>query len=157
MKAFVYFNIREQLFSLRSDVGSDKGKIIMHARRVLLRDVTFRVSEAGRQRVILEQRESVHAGVVGSVRVVDVVTQLHDILVGPDGRVPATWHPIVETEHVARIVKNGREISYNPYRAGHFVYVDDDCEPVERADEAYMVVDDYDRARTFVLDNSDTP
>lgn len=44
-----------------------KGKVILHLSDFVLKDVTFKVSEAGRQRVIREKRKNVHAGVVGNL------------------------------------------------------------------------------------------
>lgn len=67
MKVFVYFNLHRKCFSVKALEGVNKGHVIDHANFVALEDVTFKVSEAGRQRVLLEKRKNVHAGVVGTL------------------------------------------------------------------------------------------
>lgn len=67
LKVFVYFNLRKKVFSIRAMEGEFKGLVVAHSKRVSLTDARFKVSEAGRQRVIREQRKNVHAGVVGRV------------------------------------------------------------------------------------------
>ncbi len=91
MKVAVYFNLHKETFRVRAMQGANKGRVIMHADRVTLKDVKFKVSEAGRQRVIREKRKNVHAFVVGE-------------LVSVDNR------PIV-----------GELITYNPYVYNTFV------------------------------------
>lgn len=56
----VYWNIRLDCYSVKQS-----GKLVAHADQVELRDVTFKVSEAGRQRVLKERRKNVHAFIVG--------------------------------------------------------------------------------------------
>jgi hypothetical protein len=67
MKVFVYFNLHRKCFSVKALEGASKGLVIKHATFVALTNVTFKVSEAGRQRVLQEQRKNVHAGVVGTL------------------------------------------------------------------------------------------
>ena len=67
MKVFVYFNLHRKCFSVKALEGVNKGRVIKHAHFVALENVTFKVSEAGRQRVLKEQRKNVHAGVVGTL------------------------------------------------------------------------------------------
>jgi hypothetical protein len=45
--------------------GDMKGRVILHTDEVYLRNAEFRVSKAGRARVLKEKRKNVHAGVVG--------------------------------------------------------------------------------------------
>lgn len=47
--------------------GPDKGRVIAHTAEVFLEDVTFKVSQAGRARVLREKSKNVHAGVVGTM------------------------------------------------------------------------------------------
>ena len=61
-KVKVYFNLHKKVLSVM-----EKGKVIAHVPEITLRDVKFKVSEAGRQRVLREQRKNVHAGLVGIV------------------------------------------------------------------------------------------
>ena len=65
MKVFVYYNLHKKLFSVKAMEGSQKGRVIAHLEKLTLWDCTFKVSEAGRQRVLREQRKNVHAGVLG--------------------------------------------------------------------------------------------
>lgn len=65
MKVFVYYNLHRHVWSVRAMEGPDKGRVIAHEKEVQLEGVTFKVSEAGRQRVLEQRRKNVHAGVVG--------------------------------------------------------------------------------------------
>jgi hypothetical protein len=65
MKVFVYFNLHRKVFSVKALEGASKGRVVAHLPQVSLTDAVFKVSEAGRQRVLREQRKNVHAGVVG--------------------------------------------------------------------------------------------
>jgi hypothetical protein len=65
MKVFVYYNLHKKVFSVRALEGANKGRVIAHRNEVSLTDVVFRVSEAGRQRVLIERSKNVHAGVTG--------------------------------------------------------------------------------------------
>ena len=56
-----YFNLHKKRFSVRACEGPDKGRVIAHRKAVCLLNVKFKVSEAGRQRVLKEQRKNVHA------------------------------------------------------------------------------------------------
>lgn len=61
-KVWVYFNLHKKLFSIRH-----KGKVIAHLDKVFLTNAIFKVSEAGRKRVIRDKRKNVHAYVVGNI------------------------------------------------------------------------------------------
>lgn len=65
MRVFVYFNLHKKVFSVKAMEGHNKGRVIAHSNHVTLLNATFKVSEAGRQRVLREQRKNVHAGVIG--------------------------------------------------------------------------------------------
>lgn len=67
MKVFVYFNLHRKCWSVKAMEGPKKGLVIKHTDSIKLVDCKFKVSEAGRQRVIREQRKNVHAGVVGTM------------------------------------------------------------------------------------------
>lgn len=67
MRVYVYFNLRKRMFSIKALEGENKGRVIAHAHDVMLKDVTPKVSEAGRQRVLKERRKNVHAGLVGKL------------------------------------------------------------------------------------------
>lgn len=91
MRVFVYFNLHRKCWSVKALEGPSKGRVIMHTLSLLLTCCTFRVSEAGRQRVLKERRKNVHAGVVGYL-----------------------------TDDGASVGDAPAAVSYNPYRAGHF-------------------------------------
>lgn len=65
MKVFVYWNLHKKCFSVKALSGPDKGKVVQHVETLRLTYCTFKVSEAGRQRVLRERKKYVHAGVVG--------------------------------------------------------------------------------------------
>jgi len=67
MRVFVYFNLHKKVWSVRALEGVDCGRVIQHATELCLADCVFKVSEAGRQRVIRERCKNVHAGVVGTL------------------------------------------------------------------------------------------
>lgn len=103
MKVFIYRNLHRNCWSIRCQEGENKGKVIHHAESWVLTDAVFRVSHAGRARVLLERRKNVHAGIQGQLQSFQTVDQPNDQLALTDGVV----------------------VSYNPYRAAHFFRVQD--------------------------------
>lgn len=95
MRVFVYYNLHKKCFSVKALEGANKGRVIKHASSVTLTDATFKVSEAGRQRVLREKQKNVHAGVQGTLRSVDT---------------PITWSSV-----------QPRTATYNPYLYDAFV------------------------------------
>lgn len=65
MRVFVYRNLHRQCFSIKALEGPNKGRVIARRDFVELTGVRFKVSEAGRQRVLRTGQKNVHAGVVG--------------------------------------------------------------------------------------------
>jgi len=59
----VYWNLHKKCYSIKNSVGI----VQHHARSVWLADVTFRVQQGGRQRVIKEGRKNVHAFIAGKL------------------------------------------------------------------------------------------
>lgn len=110
MKVFVYFNLHKKLFSVRALEGEKRGKVIAHMPMVTLENPKFKVSKAGRERVLREQRKNVHAGVVGDF-CLDIIASNKIV-----------W------EHVR----------YNPYLFDSFVTQDN--QPVAVADVAHLQV-----------------
>ncbi|AEV52134.1 hypothetical protein [Rhodococcus phage RGL3] len=109
MRVFVYWNLHKKVWSVKALEGPHKGRVITRSPWVTLRDVTPRVSEAGRQRVLREQRKNVHAGLVGEL--------------------VRTTRRSDEPE--------GRGITYNPYKFSSFVHRDDET-PYEGSPLAYL-------------------
>jgi hypothetical protein len=64
LKVEVYKNLHKDAFSVRD---AKTKKVIAHVDEIDFINVTFKVSEAGRQRVLKERRKNVHAFVCGSV------------------------------------------------------------------------------------------
>lgn len=95
MRVFVYFNLHKLVWSVRALEGEHKGRVIQHASRLCLADCTFKVSEAGRQRVLRERQKNVHAGVTGTL-----------VTAPPDG------------------LALPRRLTYNPYKYATFVDAD---------------------------------
>lgn len=106
MKVFVYFNLHKKCFSIKALEGEQKGRVIIHAESAGLLNVTFKVSEAGRQRVLREKRKNVHAGVVG-----DLISYRLDVN-QPPIKVGQSFDSWEDCKPIA--------VSYNPYRAGSF-------------------------------------
>ena len=115
MRVFVYFNLHKRRWSLKAMDGPSKGRVVAHADKVLLRDCVFRVSEAGRQRVLQTKRKAVHAGVVGDLEAFTGVPT------------PAAgWQPsrpwMLEDARLARYaVEHGEQVFYDPYKVASFV------------------------------------
>ncbi|WP_018234229.1 hypothetical protein [Thioalkalivibrio thiocyanodenitrificans] len=117
MRVFVYKNLHKGCFSVKSLEGEDKGRVIAHARAVLLQDACFKVSEAGRQRVLKERRKNVHAGVVGQLSLMVALDEPPDRTLTPPPRCVL--------------------VTYNPYR--YRTFVTDGTEiPVQHAASAYL-------------------
>jgi hypothetical protein len=103
-----YWNLHARCWSIQD---AKTRRVIGHATRVLLRDVAFKVSEAGRQRVLREGRKNVHAFAVGELSAADWMETL---------RGPMPW--ITGDIHYQKHAKEkGRLVSYNPRRAGTFM------------------------------------
>lgn len=62
-KVKVYYNLHKHVFSIKD---AKTGKVLAHGNNILLTDVEYKVSEAGRQRVLREKKKNVHAYVVGT-------------------------------------------------------------------------------------------
>lgn len=120
MKVFVYWNLHKKCFSVKCIEKNHKffGKVILHAKRVRLCDVTFKVSAAGRARVLREKRKNVHAGVVGEIK---QVTLLHEIN---------------ESYSLDSAYGLWYRVTYNPYK--YSTFVDTEGNPVHNAEYAVL-------------------
>lgn len=63
----VYRNLRNKLLSVQAFTRGTGWRVVGHVDQIALANVAFRVSEAGRRRVLAERRKNVHAFVVGTV------------------------------------------------------------------------------------------
>lgn len=62
----IYWNLHRNVFSVLARSGPQRGRVVAHVDSFTLNEVTFVVRNAGRQRVLREQRKNVHAFVTGS-------------------------------------------------------------------------------------------
>lgn len=106
-KVKVYRNLHKDCISV---VDNKSGLVVAHTQQILLKNVQFKVSEAGRQRVLKEKRKNVHAYLVGEF----VTSEVKDL----DG------------------IK--QQAYYNPYTTKHFIDLETGCE-VKFADLALLV------------------
>lgn len=100
MRIQIYWNLHRKQWSIRS---SQLKRVIGHVDHIVLSDVTARVSERGRKRVMREGRKNVHAYLEGTLERSESLSQ--DLY--------RSLTPIT-----------GREITYNPYKSGSFTYRD---------------------------------
>ena len=100
MRVFVYWNLHRSLWSIKALEGPNKGRVVAHKDTVALHGATPKVSEAGRQRVLREQRKNVHAGVTGE------------------------WLQTITSAPCASALGLWDEVTYNPYKGPSFVFKD---------------------------------
>lgn len=99
MKVFVYFNLHKRVFSVKALEGPQKGRVIGHRTSLAIDSPTFKVSEAGRRRVVREKRKNVHAGVVG------FLTSPYDWTKELVEWTPVTYNPYIFSSFVTRFGK----------------------------------------------------
>jgi len=138
----VYFNLHKKLYSIRACEGPNKGRVIAHRHTVTLLDPAFKVSQAGRARVLKERRKNVHATVRGDW--FDPAETLASNI--------KCVRSIIET----RIKKRGREITYNPYQMCSFSYWNDigELRGFHRADAAFLCAETNTRMALYPRDAS---
>ena len=62
----IYYNLHKKMLSVQTKVNG-QWKVSAHQSAAFLKNVTFRVSESGRQRVLKEKRKNVHAFITGEL------------------------------------------------------------------------------------------
>lgn len=128
MKVFVYRNLHQNCWSVKS---RETGRVIAHADEVQLSGVDFKVSQAGRERVLREKSKNVHAGLVGTLTDFDPV----------GGKMPT--YPAASFSSDPTIKPGPADpvsITYNPYKYSHFV-VRHSEQPVAKAETAILRAD----------------
>lgn len=114
MKVKVYYNLHNHKWSLQDAVS---GLVLGHASCVALSNVTPKVSEAGRQRVLKEKRKNVHAFLVGELATVFDFTSFK-------GRnLEGRYHAIMYPPNIENTV-GVKRVTYNPYTMDRFMYRD---------------------------------
>ena len=91
MEIRVYYNLHKRCLSIQEKVDG-AWKVVRYAEQCIVKNAKLKVSEAGRQRVLKEQRKNVHAVIIGE--------ELNQIT---DSKVP------------------NASVTYNPYKAKTFV------------------------------------
>lgn len=108
IKVDIYFNLHKKCLSIRH-----KGKVIGHAKSAELSDVSFVVSQRGRERVLREKRKNVHALVRGQLQSFVALNDTNTLTV-----------PINESF---------QQVKYNPYKYSSFVMASNE-QPIYRAE-----------------------
>jgi len=111
----VYYNTRRGRLSVRD---AKTKQVFAHASMVALKDVTFTVQPAGRDRVRRTNRQSIHAWVRGTV------------IPSWAGLGYDSWNDWLLSE--ARLYREGLRVTYNPYKYDSFV-VRDTEKPINKA------------------------
>ena len=124
MRCFIYYNLHKHCLSVRALSGPDKGRVIAHANALLLESAIFRVSEAGRQRVLRERSKNVHAGMVGELT---MYAKLDD---APDAK--------LQQLYASAIALQVPVITYNPYQDASFVVLPERV-PIQTASRVLAV------------------
>ena len=117
-KVRVYWNLHLHMWSVQEYIPKKGWRVWYHADEVMLENVEWKVSRAGRDRVRREKRKNVHAYAVGDLAEVKKVFEI----------VPRGWWPIC----------------YNPYHNDGFV--SDGC-PIVASDFAHFRMDGKVRGR----------
>lgn len=114
----VYRNLHNDMWSIRN---AATGLVIGHALFVKLVTPKFIVREAGRQRVLQEQRKNVHAFVEGGLEMWYGVNY--------KGRQDLKGYHGLPSDD---FLEGSTEVSYNPYKFGHFF----DVQTLDKVDQA---------------------
>lgn len=128
MKVFIYRNLKTGKWSIKALEGEHKGKVIAHAHSVQLTDVTPKVYESGRQRVIRAQRKYVHAGLVG---------QLGGLIEASYRYAPEVYRKY-DREYFQLTDHEPSQVTYNPYKSRYFKRIDWDM-VLRRADDVRFI------------------
>lgn len=112
MQVRVYRNLHKKCWSVQAK--GDKGwRVVLHLRSLVLMDVEFKVSRAGRERVLREKKKNVHAFAVGTLQSVN----------------PPFWHDPTtllsvgtwdEEPWLADLKRSFHKVWYDPYESPYF-------------------------------------
>ena len=110
MRVRVYYNLHRKCLSVM-DVRTRR--VVDHRKSVVMRDVTFRVSEAGRQRVLRTGQKNVHAFVEGTL--VDRGRRFAGRRASYNPRLRDCFYDVgsgIELKVAKRVSIEGKDISY---------------------------------------------
>lgn len=141
MRIFVYYNFHKKRWSLKSlQHGLHKNRVVMHADRVALSDCSFKVSEAGRKRVLLSGHKNVHAGVAGTLINAQGVT--YSLILSDDEIADLRVYESSSVE-LPSCVRDTATATYNPFKGPHFVYFDEgEAIPLISASKTVLTVEE---------------
>lgn len=148
MRVFAYYNLHKHVWSLKSlQKDFHYGRVVIHADAVLLGNCLFKVSNAGRRRVLETGRKQVHAGVVGTIKGLSAPS-FPSFVGGGDlkelgSRAAGEWSVCeLPDNYTARA-------TYNPFRWKSFVWFrGEEAVPLFSAEAVYMA-DRSGRGRTL--------
>ena len=63
---YIYWNLKKHCYSVKSRQKAEGYRVIAHVDQFALEGIEFRVSKAGRNKVLRERRKNVHAGLAGT-------------------------------------------------------------------------------------------
>lgn len=98
-KVFVYKNLHKGCWSIKQD-----GLVKAHATELTLYGCNMKINRKGRERVLMEKRKNVHAGIKGYLK---------------DADLERVWSDLPEDQFI--------EITYNPYKYSSFVQIEDNA------------------------------
>lgn len=130
MRYFIYRNLHKEgyVYSIKALEGEYKGKVIGYTSSLIMCNIEFRVSEAGRERVRRERRKRVHAGIVGGIfNAKDV--EIRQGSIQRCGYKFGLIHP-----------KDRAYVTYNPYLNDTFVDKESG-HPIRSADHIFILGD----------------
>jgi hypothetical protein len=134
MKAFVNWIPSWKVYGVRGLNNVDQGLIVLYAKRVLMHDVQFHNDFTSPH-----DRVKMYKGVSGYVDCVDVVRQVRDISVtSGDLAIPATWHGIVDAEHVGPMIRDGWDVKFDIDRNRYMRWRGLEYEEVTAADKVFL-------------------
>jgi len=114
MRVEIYRNLHNGKLSIRD---AKTKHVIGHAARVYLHQAEFKVSQAGRKRVLREKRKNVHAVVNGVLGKAEAFQSYKGRDIGPYQHEYSVFHPEFGTSPP---IKRLYDITYNPYRFSQF-------------------------------------
>ena len=108
----IYLNLHKPGYlSVRSASGPDRGRVIAHVQGIDLKDVVFKVSETGRDRVRRNRRKEVHAVVRGTIT--QCLTEAQSCLItnylADHGGIPVRYNPYETDFFITR--KGGKRVN----------------------------------------------
>lgn len=110
----VYWNSHKRCWSIRQ-----RGRVTDRAVQLILENVRFRVSAAGRSRCLQRNQKTVHAFAIGRVVV-------------RDHRIGDEYLAELSAADITVFEEHGHDVRYNPFVAGYFYDATAD-EKIERA------------------------